>query len=223
MSLYKLNLHAHTRYSDGGSSIKEMAQAYKDAGFCCCVITDHYYGRLAYYSLTKESYLVAREEAKKVSEELNYPVIIGIECGYNRMEEINVFGHDAIMYLFNNGIAHWNFEEARSKYNCAMILNHPQATVSIDAGVYKVIDGFERCNSGQDYFEGEVGVEDRRVIPPEFAGINQYSNSDAHDIELDEGFNLIDREIKTEEELVDFIKNGSGPRQLCADGKFLIL
>ncbi len=211
-SLYKINFHSHTRYSDGANTIREMAMMSKNLGFCCHVITDHYYGKredLASWSMTRESFLAATEEAEEASWELDFPVIVGAECGYNAAEEINVFGKEAVLYLMENDVSHQSYLEAREKFNCAMILNHPGLTKSMDLKVWEVIDGFERFNSGQDYFKGEYGDKDRRLIPLELKDKTMFSNSDAHQAEsLDRGFNLINKKIETENDLIKFIKNG---------------
>ena len=64
---FKINLHAHTRYSDGGCTIEEHAKAAKELGFCCCCITDHVYSKASYYSLEKDTFEKAVREARRVS------------------------------------------------------------------------------------------------------------------------------------------------------------
>jgi len=208
--LYKLNLHSHTRYSDGHNTIKEMALMSQSLGFCCHVITDHYYGRpdLAFCSLNKETYLKQVKEAAQISAEMRYPIIVGIECGFNCMEEINVFGHDAILYLMDHGVGIEDYRKVRDSYYCAMILNHPSLDKSLDAGVPEAIVGFERYSSAQDFFKGTGGMAGRRLVPDEFRDITQFANSDAHQIgSLDRTYNLIDEDIFEETHLINFIKN----------------
>ena len=219
--LYKINLHSHTRYSDGANTIKEMALTSKNLGFCCHVITDHYYGRddLAPYSLTKETFLEAIKEAEEVSREINFPIIVGAECGYNNMEEINVFGKEAILYLMDHGVSHDDYLRARANTWCAMQLNHPAVTNSLKSKVWEVIDCFERFNSGQDFFKGEYGDKDRRKIPIELKGIRQTSNSDAHQFKsLDRGYNLIDEKIESEGHLINYLRSSKKPIAWSANG-----
>lgn len=212
--LYKVNLHSHTLYSDGGDNIEDMAIMARNLGHCCYIITDHYYGKgvvLSSYSLTVQSFQKQIQEAKEVSERLNFPIIVGIECVFDRCEEINVFGYNAIMYLLTTGTSVEDYKIARERYNCAMILNHPCLDISLEKGVHKVIDGFERFNCGQDCFEGEnpsYEGEGHRCIPEELRALKYYSNSDAHQAEtLDRGYNLFYEEIKTEDHLIRYLKN----------------
>ena len=84
----KVNLHAHTRYSDGHNTIEEMVEEYQRNHFSCAVITDHFYHRGSKYSIDMESMKRAREEAYQLQKKKGYPVIVGIEHGLFKEEEI---------------------------------------------------------------------------------------------------------------------------------------
>jgi len=91
-----INLHAHSMYSDGVSTIKAIAEESKRLSFDACVITDHVYNRKSPYSLNEKTFQMEIEEAKRVSEEIEIPVILGIELSVNLMEEFCIFGTEAI-------------------------------------------------------------------------------------------------------------------------------
>ena len=204
---YKINFHAHTRYSDGHGTIKEMAQAYKDKGFCCAVITDHWYGRhdLVMFSMSYEKYLKACEEAKEVSKELDFPVIIGVEYGFFRCEEALRFGHEFIKALYTEVQTIQDFEFAKDLHEGAVILAHPGLSKSetgfIGQGGQDVIDGYEWCNGGCGY------MFHWRDIPKELDGLTQFANSDAHGMDrLDRCHNLVNEKITTEKQLTNYIR-----------------
>ena len=87
----RINLHAHTKYSDGSGTIMEMAKECQRVGMQACVITDHDYMLMnrdpmqdlcsvplvstlpvREPELGKAQYLLALDEAKRVSDELGY-------------------------------------------------------------------------------------------------------------------------------------------------------
>ena len=71
----KVDIHIHTNYSkDGMSGIKEMALVAIKKGMNAIAITDH-------------SSIEGWEEAKKVSKELNFPIILGNEI-YSKQGDI---------------------------------------------------------------------------------------------------------------------------------------
>lgn len=88
--MFKINLHAHTRNSDGADSIQEMAQEAKRLGHCALVITDHDYVTGSYKSNLTELKML---EENKI--DLGIPVIIGSEI-MTPMGEYLLFGARAI-------------------------------------------------------------------------------------------------------------------------------
>ena len=200
--MYKLNLHAHTQYSDGGGTIKTMAEEYRKQGFSCAVITDHWYTRndLSHYSMTYDKFLKAIEDAKQVQKELDYPVIIGVEYGFFCCEEVLCFGRDFIHALYKGVKSIEEFGELRKKYPSVCVLCHPgDASAFIEMGGVNVVDGYELYNSGQYMFS-------RREVPKEFKNLTAFSNSDAHGIgTMRFGYNFVNEDIKSEEQLIKFI------------------
>ena len=200
---YKINLHAHSTFSDGSNTPAEMAHEAKDMGFSALVLTDHYYnGMYPDNAITlddEEDYFVAIEEARKI-----LPVIRGMEALFGG-EEILVFGQKAIQTILKWGVIsniyqlRWIKEHCR----CAFILAHPNVWHDHFA---EVLDGYERHNSGQDFFK--FGEDEDRPLGV-LEGLQEWHNSDAHSaMGLVKGYNLLDVEITNEIELIEYIKSG---------------
>jgi hypothetical protein len=204
---YKINYHAHTRYSDGGNTLEEMARKAQELGHCCFVVTDHYYGRPRFscpYTVTEESWLREVREAKEIEQRLGFPIFVGVEAVFARCEEINVFGFDAIMFLLNaNDNSYETYKHMRDNYDCACILNHPSdGHMFLHNSGPEIIDGFEYFNHGRSFFPG-------LEVPEHLKDKKIFSNSDAHDVAgLETGYNIINQPVTTEKELIASIKNG---------------
>jgi hypothetical protein len=216
--MYKINLHAHSRYSDGSNTIRDMALECKYLGFSACVMTDHVYrarmGRSDDVSLSSEKYEKALKEAYLVSADLNYPVILGAEfaLGLGLGEEILVYGTEAIKYLLElrdtiPTVELGDLRTARDRFPCATIMAHPSKPE--DWTDLDVLDGFEYCNQGAPQFN-------HRTIPENFRTLTPWSNSDAHsDYDLCLGWNYVDRNVIGEKTLIDLIKNHAPSKFRC--------
>jgi len=208
--MFKINLHAHSRYSDGSNTIRDMALESKHLGFSACVITDHVYpsrkGITHTVSLDEAKFIKALIEANAVSKELDYPVILGAEFVVN-YEEILVFGTGAILSLLilrdtNGTISVEDIREARASYGCATIMAHPHKPYQWKA--VDILDGFELFNNVVFQFS-------RNGIPPNFKHLTPFANSDAHsDYDLSLSWNVTERAITNEKDLIAFIR-GSCP------------
>lgn len=217
--MYKINLHAHSIYSDGSATVTRMAHEYKKQDFCSCVITDHVYSQDHDYSMNVRKFEKQLEDAKQAEDFASIPVIIGCEFSIAKLEECLVFGTEAIRRLLKkrqarseNGIdptiSIEDLRAIREEYDCAMILCHPMlATYDdranfIESKGHEVIDGFEYINSGQIFFEKT------RQVPEEFENLIRTCNSDAHGpLCLDDCWNDIDEDIKNENQLIRYIKD----------------
>jgi len=217
--LYQINLHAHTRYSDGAGTIEIMARECKKLGFSACVITDHVYSQDADYSLNMEKWTDQIIEAAEVSYRLEYPIIIGCEFSIQQYEEVLVFGSKAIHELLslrdkrtklgvNPTIQIQDLRRVRERYDCATILCHPclasydNKPNFIEAGGVEILDGYEYYNSG------EVGFDKTREVPIEFKDLTPFSNSDAHNpMTLEWNYNEVERCIMDEVQLIQYIKS----------------
>jgi predicted metal-dependent phosphoesterase TrpH len=202
--MYKINLHAHSTFSDGHHHPVTMARTAKALEFTALVLTDHYYNgehpEVAMVPEKEEEYSKALEDAREI-----IPVIRGMEVPYGG-EEVLVFGSEVIQEIIKEkGIrSDLHLRDLRCNYNSALILCHPSGRV-VDFVDY--LDGFERHNSGQDFFCFRGIVDEERLN--RLNQLQSWHNSDAHSARmLDLCYNIIDTEITTEEQLIDYIKSG---------------
>ena len=212
--IYKLNLHAHTRYSDGYNSLYEMVFAYKHMGYQCAVITDHHYitRDLTGYSMSADDFECALKKAASISQLLNFPVIVGCEYSFFGCEEVLCFGTEFIRALLkDDDIMMHDFRRMKEENNGACVLCHPKLRNNdfLKIGGHTLIEGYEAFNSSAPYFE-------YREIPDEFKGLLRFSNSDAHKIEdlispdshKSGAYNAVKKKINDEIDLIDMLKNG---------------
>lgn len=205
---YKINLHAHSRYSDGSNTIREMAVQCQALGFSACVITDHVYrkelGAPNSWGMDMVKLTAACKEAQTVSNSLRYPVLIGAEFTIGYGEEILVYGLEAVKELMRRRdrkyeVDYSDLRDVRRMFNCAAIIAHP---MNPGAFIYEdAVDGLEFCNSGAPMFR-------RRPIPRHLSHLTPWGNSDAHcDYALSKGWNVVPIDVKCEADLIDLIKN----------------
>lgn len=201
---YKINIHAHSIFSDGISSPYKMAVKVKELGFTSLVITDHYYGIERSRFITKDSMRLLRKACKEAKEIL--PVIIGIEIPFMG-EEVLVFGGAAIKEILDLPKLP-NMEEMldiKKRTGCGVILCHPASDFEAAA---PAVDGYERINSGHDMFV--VGDNTRGLGSLE--NKPAWCNSDAHNLaELNNCYNIVNSKIETEVDLIKYIKKGHQP------------
>lgn len=84
----RLNLHAHTTYSDGANSLRDMAVLAKGSDFVAFISSDHD------YLMDAEKYERQLAEARWVSWEVGFPVICGLELSLWH-EEAVLIGEEA--------------------------------------------------------------------------------------------------------------------------------
>ena len=206
---YNINLHAHSNYSDGCDIDKLIIKA-KELNFTALVITDHFYynNYNMWCSLNLNKYTELLEEIKKLSDLYNYPIINGIELAFGR-EEFLVFGQELINNIIKNREtgSRLNIKDLiklKQDHNSACIICHP-----IDMNnwnkLINLFDGYEEYNSGQYMFWNN---RNRGKLD----GLPRYNNSDAHtDISLEKAYNIVDTNIITEQDLINYIKSGKQP------------
>jgi predicted metal-dependent phosphoesterase TrpH len=201
MKSYLINLHSHSFFSDGVNSPYVMAVEAKRLGFSALVITDHFYGQESPFSINTELFRKLKGaclEAKKI-----LPVILGLEIPFMG-QEVLVFGGAAIKEIITQGKP--SMEEMlrlKAETGCAVILCHPGGydfRLSLP-----VLDGYERFNSGIDYFQNNKSFYGIENLPA-------WCNSDAHRVEdLQVGYNQIGKKIQNEGDLIRYIKKGHQP------------
>lgn len=206
--MIKLNLHAHTKYSDGSNTLEEMVHAYRNNNFLCAVSTDHVYSTDFHLSLNNNTYQYQMHKAQKLSEELRYPVICGLEISCREVgEELILLGHDACIAFMSHRAKTLNdknqiidnykiLKEVKEKYKSYVILAHPflHKPEQIDE-MATVIDGLEIINAKQFQFLN-------RDIPKQFENKARYCNSDAHSVsQLSRCCNFLTENVKIKNDL----------------------
>ncbi len=206
MEPYKINIHAHSFFSDGSNSPIEMARECKRLGFTALVLTDHYYGgRHPEMEITFEKlqgYNRALREARTI-----LPTIRGLEVAFGG-EEFLLFGSSAIKWLLSTHGLNTKEDVLKMKkeHNCAIVLCHPQ---NAHKEFIEILDGYEAHNSGQNWFKN-----DREK--GELVNLQAWYNSDAHCVDgLKVGYNIINKKITTEDELIKYIKSGKSHDFFC--------
>lgn len=215
--MFKINLHAHTNYSDGKHSLEAMAGGCKALGYSACVITDHVYCTdIKGSTLTLKSFEQQVLEARDISRKLDYPIIVGIELGLYH-EEVLIFGTPAIakimklrdIKLRETGSGRPTLDELteiKSQSNFAMILCHPMLNFELaPTGWHEklalLLDGYEQYNNSHNRFFS-------REVPDFLKGKKQTSGADAHYVEyLSSGWNTADENITTEEHLIKYLQS----------------
>lgn len=239
----KINLHCHTNYSDGADIFK-MAKEHKAQGFSAFVTTDHVYpAMLSSFkekadarSLTSyDEFKKQAEELQKISKELDFPCMQGIELALYG-EEVLVFGQQVCKDIFDY-MAKIDLKEQekyikttaykrklnlnlikileKNKEDSAYILCHPRLDTTprwVLKPLYPLLDGFEFQNNGTYYFSDDTNFgcprRIRRKIPRELRGKNKFYNSDAHSpmsVSRSEG-NYHTQKIENLDDLIHYIK-----------------
>ena len=197
---YKINIHAHTIFSDGLNSPYKMALTAKEIGFSALVITDHYYGNVCPDFMSKSCMKILKKACKEAREIL--PIIIGMEVVFMG-QEVLVFGMAAINKILENGPPTLeDMVKLRREDGCAVVLCHPGEGFEV---TLPVIDGFEQFNSGRDFFKNGRRFGLLSPLP-------RWCNSDAH---IDDGlwvaYNIVDKKITRESDLIRYIKSRKQP------------
>ena len=222
---FRINLHAHSRFSDGGHTVAEMFHQYKELGHNVAVFTDHYYNMPSRpdISLDRAKIDEQRGVVAAMSRAFNMGGIVGIEISINRLEEVVVIGSSAIDEIMNlrekrhlaGGEGDINIEDLRrirEKHSCMINLCHPgRPDCWCEAGGHHVLDGFEYIHGGTLMFDRWMRSTDspNRKVPLQLKGKIKLSNSDAHSKDtLHWCWNEIEQDVRTEDELLAYVDNG---------------
>ncbi|HDR72937.1 MAG TPA: DNA polymerase/3'-5' exonuclease PolX [Methanoculleus sp.] len=85
------DLHAHTKWSDGAHSVREMAEAARDRGWEYLIISDHSGGLAIAHGLSEGDIRTQGKEIEKVNRELeDITVLQGIEANVDKDGTIDV-------------------------------------------------------------------------------------------------------------------------------------
>lgn len=214
-----INLHTHTNFSDGLSSIQSYAIKAKELNHAALVITDH-----DYMKMSVDKYNSQLREAERVSDIYEIPIICGLEISL-WFEEALLFNKDACldwlsyrpkMIYSEKMILDFPIEqtplyikEIKQKYDCALVLCHPDCSTNWNIcmheyNVYSLMDGYEISNHGIMW--PQSSIEWMEVIMPT---AKQFKNYDAHIVDHFSGVcNEINIEIKNENDLINWVKGG---------------
>ena len=197
---YRINIHAHSFFSDGVNSPFVMATEAKRLGFSALVITDHFYGRKIPEFMSPMSFKILKRSCHEAKDII--PIILGIEVPFMG-QEVLVFGGAAIKSILENGKPDMDkMLKLKKETGCAVILCHPGEDFHF---AIPALDGYERFNSGFDYFRDNRDFGKLEDLPG-------WCNSDAHTFEdLKTGYNQINSKIKNEGDLIKYIKKGGQP------------
>lgn len=212
---YRINIHAHSVFSDGSGSPYTMAMEAKRLKFSALVLTDHLYGNSKdndYCSITNRSYHVRRSCCHEASSIL--PIIEGLEVPVGG-EEVLLFGTSAIKYILDKGkLTIPDLKSLRRNERCAIVLCHPHISYE---KLIEHVDAYELYNSGGRMFK-------HRKIHPDLASKQSWANSDAHSVEqLKRSWNVVNTKIKTEEDLIKYIHGAAQPKHYapCTKGNII--
>jgi predicted metal-dependent phosphoesterase TrpH len=202
---YKINIHAHSIFSDGINSPYVMALKAKELGFSALVVTDHYYGHDRHELSLSINRMRMLEKASKEAK-LILPVIIGMEIPLLGQEFL-LFGGSAIKSILKNGRpTRRAMRQLQESTYCALIMCHPG---DFGHAAADIADGFEEWNSGQNMFDNGRG---KTRSFGKMENKPRWCNSDAHSADmLDWNYNIVDTKIRTESDLIKYIKRGKQP------------
>jgi len=216
---YLINLHCHSKYSDGHSTIEQIAKTCRRLNHTAAVITDHLYSKRKPESPTKKTksrdidfslnpgkWLCQRLEAADTEQFLGYPIILGIELSIKGYEEAVVFGTTAIDHLFklrekNKYISIPDLIELRANFNCVINLCHPG-----DGEKFRADNGIAALHSYEYVHTGQCMFKDREDHYGA-AGLVKLCNSDAHHHRLlYRCCNETLEPLTTESQIIDYIR-----------------
>ncbi len=207
----KINLHAHSRWSDGSGTIEEMTNEYERLGFVASIITDHDYMIKDKAALDQQ-----REEIKQLnaSRKFSIPIIQGCEITLEYGEEAVLFGELAIDHWFSLKTKRTYEPQMFDDFNHAIIWAHPRAShedaLLEDIKFLSSFHGFEIENAWNPVFmeASNKNDSDRLHQIKNHIRYEPYRNSDAHVVSMIErAYNKINRDIKDESDLIDWIRS----------------
>lgn len=185
--MYKIETHAHTMETSpcGRVGAAEMMALYKEKGYSCVIITDHYSIRTFIRMCGKpwkektELFLRGYREAKKAGESLGLKVFLGIELTFNfSINDFLIYGMEEDFLrknpkLCNIGLTKLN--KLAHKNNLLIFQAHP-FRLGMTRANPKLLDGIEVYN-------GHPRHDSRNELALKYAkkhGLLMSSGSDMH-------------------------------------------
>jgi len=220
----KIDLHVHTSETSSCGKVPaaEMARLYHEAGYDLIVITDHLIAGKNSDMPERERvdwYLSGYRAAKAEGERLGLTVLLGAEARFSDgSEDFLLFGVQEsdipwFMALLDSGIREGEFyRTVHATGRLLMIQAHPFRT-GLRQMPLNQLDGIEVYNGHPDH-------DSRNDLALSLAGQGDgdfifTSGSDAHKLHhIARGGMLTDEDIRTEADLVDWLKRNPKGRRI---------
>ena len=242
--MFRINCHAHTQCSDGAESMLNMARAAKEFGLSALVVTDHdSITHTTWPSCVREREILEQNDLLPlpviIGSEIRTPFGEYLLFGHSalkmwehykyRLDRLKEeFDHSLWIEVFKRRVlSKTSFDswcgvlQAKEKgiYNYALVMCHPRRTETCYLRAtppewWELVHGFEIQNGKHEKYDEsspEVVSLLRELIP----GAAELRNSDAHHAEgLSDVWNETKTEIKTEDELISWLRRGRRERRL---------
>lgn len=210
--LFIYETHMHTLQGSACSIVsgKDIARAYKDAGYTGIIITDHFfYGNTAVdrtlpWEEWVENYCKGYEEAKEEGDKIGLQVFFGWESGYNGPEFL-VYGLDKAWLLAHPEIRDC---DVKTQYQLVhadggiVIQAHPFREANYIEGIHlypKNVDGVEGYNASHSarHFKDNVHPEynDRALAYANWNNLPLTAGSDQHSSRMIYGGMVFERKL----------------------------
>ncbi len=221
--IYDLHVHSSECSKCAHSTLVEMIDAYKKAGFAGFAITNHF---LRGYNCVDETldwagkmhcYWDAYVEAKKYADSIDFDLLFGIEEGYGMAQEVLFFGIDLDFLLANPDMCEIPIEQLCERvrdYGGFSSHAHPFRERYYIPKDYKrmditALDGIEVYNASNEPIDN---VRAEELVNQ--SGLKFTAGSDNHVVatlmEGNVGGLVFDHRIKTGKELCDALRSGEG-------------
>jgi|YelNatPaOPRAMG01_1025707.scaffolds.fasta_scaffold01360_9 DNA polymerase (family 10) len=194
----KGDLHVHTNWSDGASTIEEMVQGAKKRGYEYLAICDHAQSLGVAGGLSWERFKEQKQKIEEVSRKENFPVLWGLEA--NILSEGNLDFPEEILGEFQIVVAgvHSAFRQTKEKMTerivhslksgAVHILSHPTGRLigkrdPYEVDVEKILEAAKESHTAMEINSSpeRLDLKDRdcRKAKEEY-GLKMAINTDAH-------------------------------------------
>ena len=197
----KGDLHAHSKWSDGGNSIEEMAQAARKRGYSYIAITDHSESLKVAGGLSIAELKKKKQEIDKINRKLKgFRVLYGTEVDIDSEGSLDY--KDGILKEFDVVVAaiHSGFKQSKSQltrrliracYNkCVHIIAHPTGRLwgtrdAYDIDIDKVLKAARDTNTHLEInaFHQRLDLNDLHCRRAKEIGAKLAIDTDAHTTE----------------------------------------
>lgn len=220
MQLYRYETHTHTNETSSCGKVDacDLVQYYKESGYQGVVITDHYYkdffeklGDISWED-KMDAYLKGYRAALEKGGEIGLRVILGMELRFqNSPNDYLVYGFDEEFLLRNEKLYEMTLKEFRelATQNGLLIYQaHPFRNGAM-VGKGNYLDGIEVFNGNPRHWSNNIFA----CLFAREHQLKMLSGSDYHQPQdLARGGIEVERDLRTSEELVEYLKECSEVR-----------